>query len=219
MQAELGDAMQVVRLEQNSGLGNALNVGIQYCKNELVARMDADDIAREDRCERQLAVFAANPEVSIVSGVVDEFSETPDVVDSRRVPPETHEQIMQFVKKRNPFNHPCVMYRKSAVEAAGGYREMYLLEDYFLWIRMLLNGAKGYNIQESLLWMRAGENMYQRRGGRKYVKAQRQLFDYMREQGLIKRGEWIKSVTIRTLSGLAPNKLRKFVFGKMLRKK
>ncbi len=219
MHNEMGDVMQVVRLEKNGGLGNALNVGIGYCKNELVARMDSDDVALKDRCEKQLAVFAADPEVSIVSGVVDEFIETPGVVDARRVPPETHEQIMEFVRKRCPFNHPCVMYRKSAVAAAGGYQEFYLLEDYYLWIRMLLNGAKGYNLQETLLWMRAGENMYQRRGGKRYVKSQKQLFNYMRERGLITRWQCFKSVTVRTLSGLAPNKLRKFMFEKMLRTK
>ena len=110
--------------------------------------MDSDDISRPDRCERQLAVFAAHPAYSIVSGIVEEFSDTPDNISVRRVVPEEQSEIIAFAKKRNPFNHPCVMYKKSAVEAAGGYQDFYLLEDYYLWIRMLQNGFQGYNLQE-----------------------------------------------------------------------
>lgn len=111
-QQEMGKTLNVVRLAKNGGLGNALNEGIKHCKNELVARMDSDDIAYQDRCEKQIAVFYKHPEVSICSGIVEEFTSTPDVVDAKRVPPEAHEEIVEFAKKRNPFNHPCVMYKK-----------------------------------------------------------------------------------------------------------
>ena len=122
--------LNVIRLEKNSGLGNALNIGIEYCKNELIARMDSDDISRPDRCERQLKILAENPEVDIVSGTVEEFSKSAEEIKASRVLPEKHDDIVKFAKRRNPFNHPCVMYRKSAVEAAGGYQDFYLLEDY-----------------------------------------------------------------------------------------
>ena len=94
--------------------------------------MDSDDIAYPDRCERQLAMFSIHPEVSICSGIVEEFTVSPDVINARRVPPETNAEIIEFAKKRNPFNHPCVMYKKSAVEAVGSYQDFYLLEDYYL---------------------------------------------------------------------------------------
>ena len=120
-QQEMGDILNVVRLAKNGGLGNALNEGIKHCKNELVARMDSDDIAYPDRCEKQIAVFNTHPEVSICSGIVEEFTTDPNTVDTRRVPPETNAKIIEFAKKRNPFNHPCVMYKKSAVEAVGSW--------------------------------------------------------------------------------------------------
>ena len=60
----MGITLNVVRLAKNGGLGNALNEGIKHCKNELVARMDSDDIAYPNRCEKQMAVFNAHPEVS-----------------------------------------------------------------------------------------------------------------------------------------------------------
>ena len=210
--------LTVVRLAKNGGLGNALNEGMKHCKNDLVARMDSDDISRPDRCERQLAVFRDYPEVSIVSGVVEEFTQSTEKIDSRRVLPETHKEILDFARKRNPFNHPCVMYRKAAVEAAGGYKDFYLLEDYYLWIRMLQNDAIGYNIQEPLLWMRAGSDMYKRRSGLRYARSQKALFKYMRDTGWITTGQYIKSSAIRGASSLAPNGLREFVFKKVLRK-
>ena len=216
-QQGMGASLNVIRLAKNGGLGNALNEGIRHCKNELVARMDSDDIAYPDRCEKQLAVFDTHPEVSICSGIVEEFTTDPRVVDTRRVPPETNEEIVEFAKKRNPFNHPCVMYRKTAVEAVGSYRDFYLLEDYYLWLRMLMAGYQGYNIQEPLLHMRAGSDMYKRRAGWKYAKTQVRLFRYMRDQGFIGNGQYIKSCVIRSGSALAPNWLRKFMFGRLLR--
>ena len=216
-QREMGTSLNVVRLAKNGGLGNSLNEGIKHCKNELVARMDSDDIAYPDRCEKQLAVFDIHPEVSICSGIVEEFTTNPQVVDTKRVPPETNEEIIEFAKKRNPFNHPCVMYKKTAVEAVGSYRDFYLLEDYYLWLRMLMAGYQGYNIQEPLLHMRAGSDMYKRRAGWKYAKTQVRLFRYMRNQGFIGNRQYIKSCVIRSGSALAPNWLRMFMFEKVLR--
>lgn len=217
-QQEMGESLHVVRLVKNSWLGNALNEGIKHCKNELVARMDSDDIAYPDRCGKQIAVFNTHPEVSICSGIVEEFTTDPNTVDTKRVPPETNTEIVEFAKKRNPFNHPCVMYKKSAVEAVGSYQDFYLLEDYYLWLRMLMAGYQGYNIQEPLLHMRAGSDMYLRRAGWKYAKTQAKLFKFMKQQGFIGNGQYIKSCVIRSGSSLAPNWLRKFMFERVLRK-
>lgn len=211
------DILNVVKLEKNIGLGRALNEGMKHCKNELVARMDSDDIARSDRCEKQLSLFLQKPEIGICSGIVEEFSDSPEKIDARRILPEQHEHIIEFCKKRNPFNHPCVMYRKSEVLAAGEYQDFYLLEDYFLWIRMLLNGTKGYNIQEPLLWMRAGSDMYKRRAGWKYAVSQIMLFKFMQKNNFISFGSFAVSCVIRTCSSLAPNIFRLNLFVHFLR--
>ena len=217
-QQEMKNILNVVRLKKNAGLGNALNKGIQQCKNELVARMDSDDISYPDRCEKQLMVFNTYPEISVCSGIVEEFATNPKVVESRRVPPETQEEIREFAKVRNPFNHPCVMYKKPDVEAVGSYKDFYLLEDYYLWVRMIMAGYQGYNLQEPLLHMRAGTDMYMRRGGLKFAKTQEKLFRFMKNNGFISKGQYIKNCVIRGESSLAPNWLRKFVFEKVLRK-
>lgn len=217
MQQAFGSRLHVVRLLKNGGLGNALNVGIQQCKHNLVARMDSDDVSRPERCERQLAVFRAHPEFSLVSGIVEEFSDTIDHVTVRRIVPEQQADILAFAKKRTPFNHPCIMYKKSDVEAAGGYQDFYLLEDYYLWIRMLQHGFIGYNLQEPLLWMRAGSDMYKRRGGWKYVQSQRNLFKYMAQTGFITTGQYQIQSLIRLIGAIIPNWMRAFLFKKILR--
>lgn len=213
------ETLHVVRFEKNGGLGNALNAGIKECQHELVARMDSDDISRPDRCEKQLEVFREHPTVSVVSGIVEEFIASTDQIEARRIPPETQEDILQFAKKRNPFNHPCVMYKKKAVETAGGYQDFYLLEDYYLWIRMLQKGFIGFNLQKPLLWMRAGSEMYKRRAGWKYAKSQKALFKYMRNSGFIGTGQYMKSVFIRTVSSVTPNWMREFMFKTVMRKR
>ena len=100
------------------------------------------------------------------------------------------------------------MYRRSAVEAAGGYKDFFLLEDYFLWVRMLLKSSKGYNIQEPVLWMRAGSDLYKRRGGWEYVSSEKKLFSYMLNKGFINKKEYYQAVTSRTVGAMVPNWMR-----------
>lgn len=211
--------LNVIRLSENRGLGYALNVGMNYCKNELIARMDSDDISKTDRCERQLLVFMKQEDISIVSGTVEEFFVSTNHVDARRVLPEKHEDIMKFAQKRNPFNHPCTMYKKEAVEMAGGYIDFYLLEDYHLWVRMLQKGCVAYNIPQSLLWMRAGSDMYKRRAGLKYAKSQNELFNYMKKTHFISPLQYYSSTIIRTVSSMIPNSIRQVIYKKVMRVK
>lgn len=217
MEETYSSALHVHRLKKNHGLGNALNFGMKYCTNSLVARMDSDDISRPDRCEKELRIFESNPSLSIVSGIVEEFTTTPDHIEARRVVPETQEKILEFAKMRNPFNHPCVMYRKEDVQNAGGYKDFYLLEDYFLWIRMLQRGYQGFNLQEPLLWMRTGSDLYNRRGGWKYMESQIKLLRYMKNTGFINTAEFLSGCAVRFGSSIAPNKLRSKVYKKLLR--
>lgn len=212
--------LHVVRLEKNGRLGNALNTGIRYCRNELVARMDSDDISRPDRCERQLLTFQRRPEIGICSGTVEEFVGRDGTmkITSQRVLPETSKEIREFAKTRSPFNHPCVMFKRSAVEIAGGYHSsLYRMEDYYLWIRMLQSGVDGYNLREPLLWMRTGPELYKRRAGTEYAKSQKILFRYMMDTGFINRGQYLKSVAVRTVAALIPNGIRRICYRVLMR--
>ena len=131
-----------VSLSENKGLGLALREGVPQCSYDLIARMDTDDIAREDRFEIQLNAFELNPQLDIVGSQIDEFEDSPDIIVARRVVPTDHESIAQYQKRRDGFNHMTVMFRKEAVLKAGNYQPCPLMEDTYLWVRMIQSGAK-----------------------------------------------------------------------------
>ena len=214
---ERPDLFQIIRLPQCGGLGNALNTGIKYCRYDLIARMDSDDISLPDRCQKQLKCLE-DSKTDMVSGTLLEFEGDISRIRSRRVLPETSGEIRRFARRRNPFNHPCIMYRKKAVEDAGGYRHCPWFEDYDLWTRMLMNGSEGYNLQEPLLYMRAGDGMYSRRGGLEYAK-KAVVFRYrLMRKGFSRPTDFIISAAGQICVSLMPNQLRKKFYKKAPRK-
>lgn len=210
---QLGDTLNLVRLKENSGLGVALSEGMKCCKNELVARMDSDDISRPDRCEKQLALFEKYPELKLASGQLVEFVETPEKPTGKREVPLNHEQILAFSRKRNPMNHPCVMFCRSAAEAAGGYDEKYhLFEDYHLWIRMLQNGAQAKNLPDVLLDMRTPFDQYDRRGGSRYAADMFKFHWWMHKTGWTSLADFCTGAIPHALVCILPNGARKAVY-------
>lgn len=209
--------LKVVALPQNKGLGRALNEGLKHCSYDIVARMDTDDIAKPDRFEKQLAVFQKYPGLDVVGAWIDEFEGTPQHVLSVRKVPETSGEIYEYCKKRCPVNHPVVMFRKSTVLAAGGYQHFPLFEDYYLWVRMLKNGAQFYNIQESLLYFRASPDMFKRRGGWKYAKDEVRFQKVMYQSGMISCWRFLLNVLIRFPVRIMPNKLRELIYKRWIR--
>lgn len=208
---------KIVPLEKNVGLGKALNEGLKHCSHDIVARMDTDDICKPDRFEKQLAVFKNNPDVDVVSSWIDEFEGDVKNILSTRKLPETHSEIYEYGKKRCPINHPAVMFKKSAVLTAGGYMHLPLFEDYYLWVRMLVNGAKFYNIQESLLYFRTSSAMFMRRGGLKYALTEVSFLWKMHKIGYVNLLSTIKSIFIRFTVRIMPNSIRGFIYKKLLR--
>lgn len=159
----------IVTLKENVGLGRALNIGLKECSNELIARMDSDDFSVVNRCEEQLNYLNFNPHVAILGTDVIEFEDTPKYKEYLKSLPHTFEEIKKFSIKRNPVCHPSVMFRKDKVLKVGGYKDCLLFEDYYLWIRALQSGEVIENVNKPLVYMRAGIEMYARRGGVKYV--------------------------------------------------
>jgi glycosyltransferase involved in cell wall biosynthesis len=206
-----------VQLEKNMGMGFAFSEGVKAAKFDLIARMDADDISVPSRFELQFNFMQAHPEIDICGGWLSEFFD--DLSDVRQVKklPELHDDIIRYAKKRSPFNHPTVMYRKTAVIRAGNYNQARNLEDYNLWVRMLHQGSKAYNFQTNLLYFRANENMYARRGGiRYYLDEVRSLREFYR-LGFYSFKDFLSQVVIRFVFRLAPNRLRFWLYNKLLR--
>ena len=208
---------KVIALEQNRGLGVALNIGLKYCSYELVARMDTDDIAKPSRFQKQLDIFVNHPEVDVCGAWIDEFSGSINDIESTRKLPEFHNDIAIYAKIRNPFNHPVVMFKKSAVLAAGGYQHFPLFEDYYLWLRMLKNGAIFYNIQESLLYFRISPDMFKRRGGWKYAIDEFRFIKVMLNMNIITYRQFVLNVITRFPVRIAPNQVRSWLYKKLLR--
>lgn len=218
MDADEAGLFDVVRLPKNVGLGKALSAGLDVCRNDCVARMDSDDIAFPDRCELQLEAVVAH-KLQLISGYVLEFaSDTSNVVSMRKVP-ANQEEIIEFSKKRNPFNHPCVMFEKTAVLNAGSYQDLYRLEDYYLWVRMLAGGCRAANVPQPILYMRSDEGMYSRRGGIAYGISQVKLLRYMRSTGYIGTRDFVLMSAVRFALSIVPTFLRRAIYGRVAREK
>ncbi len=206
-----------IKLSQNGGLGKALNEGLKHCSYELVARMDTDDIAMPDRFEKQLKVFEEYPQVEVVSAWIEEFdSDTNKSIAIRKLP-EFPFEIYKFGKKRCPINHPVVMFKKNTVQFAGGYLSFPLFEDYYLWVRLLLNGAKFYNVQETLLKFRTSPEMYRRRGGFKHAINELKFQRHIYKLGYISTIQLFINIPIRFLTRIIPNSSRRWIYQHLLR--
>ena len=212
------DIFNIVELETNQGLGPALAVGINVCKNEFVARMDSDDICVSERIEKEIDIIKKY-NVDIVGSNIAEFIDTIENVQAYRNLPETDDAIKKFAKRRNPFGHPSVILRKSKVLEAGNFRNYYLCEDYDMWIRMIEKGAVCYNIQENLVFMRINKDFYKRRGGIKYLKSILKFKSEQYKNGFYSMKDYFISSTASTITCLSPNFIREIFYKKILRKR
>lgn len=202
----------------NKGLGKALDAGLSLCKNDLVARMDSDDISLPTRCEKLLSLFNKNPGLSLAGTNIDEFYDDPQHIVSSRIVPSDYESICKFMRRRSPFNHPTVMFRKKDVIRCGGYGKMRRKQDLDLFARMLNNNCYALNIDESLLLFRSNEGNYKRRKSWEYCKSYIEV-----EYANFKRGYCsIIDLLIVTIGQLvmfaAPMSVMKFISDNFLRK-
>lgn len=205
-------------LKQNQGLGKALNFGMQKCSYELIARMDTDDIAEPNRFELQIKEFEQNKELMLCGGQIAEFADNPAEITGYRKVPLKHNEILNFAKKRNPFNHMTVMFKKQAVQNVGGYMDMPYFEDYWLWVRMLKAGYKAKNVDKVLVKVRAGQDMIARRGGLNYAKCIIRFERALHKIGIINIAEMIGYITLRCIVSIMPEGLRLWIYRWKLRK-
>ncbi|RGL91918.1 MULTISPECIES: glycosyltransferase [Hungatella] len=211
------ETFNIIKLDKNVGLGIALNKGLRYCKNDLVARMDSDDISVYNRMELQMTCFENDEKLAVCGGYIAEFKENPNEILSIRKVPCNHNDILTWAKKRNPMNHMTVMFRKQFVLDAGSYKKMDFAEDYYLWVRMLMNNDRMLNLNNILVMARIGNGMFQRRGGRQYVKKIYHMQNTFYKIGFINKREFCLNLFIRTINSLAPNLIRERIYKLFLR--
>ena len=215
---ERNPIFNVIRLEKNQGHGNARRMGLDNCKNELVAIMDADDISKSDRFEKQIEEFKKNQSLDIVGGNITEFIDDEKNIVAERIVPADDAEIKAYMKKRCPMNLVSVMFKKTSVESVGGFIDWYCEEDYYLWLRMALAEMRFANVSDILVNVRVGKDMYKRRGGWKYYKSEAKLQKYMLKHKIINFPTYLSNKTKRFIvQVLMPNNLRGWVFKKFAR--
>lgn len=210
--------VKIVSFIENRGLGVALAKGLENCTHEIVARMDADDIAMPDRFEKQIEFLVSNFEYDIIGSNIAEFENSENKIIGIRNVPNKFEDIIAFSKKRNPLNHMTVMFKRSSVLAAGNYLPLQGYEDYYLWIRMINNGCMIYNIQEELMLARVGDEMLIRRQGVNFYKQEIKLQKLFYKIGYINYFELVRNIFCRAFPRLFPIFLLRYIY-KLLRSK
>lgn len=201
----------------NKGLGYALNYGLKYCNNEIVFRMDTDDISVADRFERQLKVFNDHPNLVIVGGLIEEFNHTPGDLKQVRKVPISSSQIEAKKFSRSPFSHMTVAFKKSIILELGGYKDMPGYEDHYLWLRVLRK-YKGYNIPQVLVHARVGNDFIGRRQGIKFFKNELFFQNTLLKENLQTRTYYIKHLLVRVTPKLFPKFILNLLYRFILRK-
>lgn len=199
--------IKLVPLAVNVGLGRALDAGLSECKHDLVCRMDTDDICVPERFAVQVPYMLKNASLSICGSDIDEIDPVTEEFIGVRSVPKSSSNINRWAKFRNPFNHMSVVYRRADVLKSGGYQDFLLMEDYYLWLRMISKGFKGENLERSLVRARTGKEMLIRRRGLNYFRREWALYLAKHELGMT---GWIAGFFVfllRSIPRLMPNSL------------
>lgn len=198
----------LIRLPENVGLSSALNEGLKHCDGDWILRMDADDISLPERFAQQLS-YAEQTDIDLVGSALYEFSEHPSRPEKLKPVHSSHEQMVRSLALRNPVNHPTACVRKQKLIDAGGYPHLPLLEDYFLWSKLLKSGARFHNLEQPLYLFRFDEQTLKRRGGLENFKNETWLRRWMYKEKLISLPAFLVAVTLQLFLRLTPASLRR----------
>lgn len=206
-----------VVLEENVGLGVALNEGLKFCSFNYVARMDTDDICIKDRFYKQMTYLQDHDDVSAVGGYLSEFNETPGDLNRIKRVPLTPADIHKSIVKRNPMNHPTVMFKRADILACGSYNDVPFFEDYYLWFELNKYGFKMSNIPDVILNFRIGNDMIGRRHGWSYMVKEFKFILKLVDNELITKGQAILMAVLRLPIRIMPKMIISGVYKLLLR--
>lgn len=215
---KLFPSIELLRLPSNVGLSLALNEGLKSIKYPWVVRADADDFNHSDRFYELAKEIRSNPHLDLLGSAILEVDEE-DREIAYRNPPECEDEIRRYIKFRSPFNHMSVVFRlKKAIEL-GGYPNIFLKEDYALWANFISHDSIVKNIPNVLVRVTAGNEMYKRRGGLKYVRSEIKLQKFLIKLGLQSKFGGIIAGSFRSIVFLMPNQIRALFYLNFLRKR
>lgn len=196
--------IKLLKLSVNVGLGQALNQGLEICTNDIVLRMDTDDICLKDRFKLQVERMEQDEELMLLGGCIAEYDESLSTFLGNRVVPNDFDAIRKQVVIKNPFNHMTVVFRKQAVLSVGGYKHHAFMEDYNLWLRVIAAGYKVENLDVILVKARTGNAMLLRRKGIEYIKSEIELFKLKRKLKLQSFAMCSTILALRTIPRILP---------------
>lgn len=204
-----GIPVDVIPLRENGGLARALQEGLKHCRHDIVARADADDICLPHRFAIQIPLMK---DLDLLGAGIAEFHTDEDAPGLVRRLPASAAEIERVLPLRDPFNHPSVVFRASAVEAAGGYDDLTKMEDYWLFARMVHGGARVANVPDVLVLYRVGAGAYSRRGGWDMVKAEMNLQRAMLSAGITSPLQAMRNLVVRGGYRLIPPGIKKVMY-------
>ena len=196
--------LKIYNLDKNYGLTVALNYGIKFCSNEWIARMDTDDICDINRFKKQINYIKCHPEVDFLGGQIIEFDDCKNKIIGKRIVPISHQNIIKRAKSRNPMNHMTVMYKKSILRNIDYYKKAPYFEDYYLWLRAIKKGYIFANLDDILVYVRAGNKMINRRRGFKYFKSEYFIYRYMYKKKIISFCSFNANIFTRFILRMSP---------------
>lgn len=212
------NSFRILKSRENHGLGAALRLGTKEVTTNWIARMDSDDISAPQRFEKQLTMIQSTPNLALIGGQVNEFAANVKNIVGCRSVPTTEKGIKNFAKWRSPFNHPTIMIRKDVLKEVGGYIPFGNLEDYYLWVRIILSRYKVMNMSDVLVYMRVDEGMYSRRGKFSNILYFYKLRKYLKSKKMITFYEQIIGNIAMTINIMMPSSIRKILYQKILHK-
>lgn len=208
----------IVKLKTNEGLANALNIGLQVCRNELVARMDADDISLPERCEKELKRFGEKKDLVICGCNIGEFCDIPQNIKQFRLVPSQYKEIVKFMRWRQPFNHPTVIFKKSKIIEVGMYPKLKRKEDFDLFSRILTNGFYAENLDDVLYLYRANDANYERRKSWLNVKSALEVYTLHFQRGGCYLIDYIIICFAEIFFFIIPPRVMQYISDRLLRK-
>ncbi len=213
------DVVKYVNLDANRGLGEALRIGSNECTGDYIFRMDSDDISDKMRFEKQIAYIEKHPQIDVLGTNIAEFESSIDEEMRVRVCPQKHEEIVRMAKKRNPMNHVTVCIKREALKKCGGYESLLLLEDYYLWLKMIVSNCKLENLNENLVYVRIGNGFNAKRGSKVRIKGWKSIQRFMLQHRMIKPLDAFTNMISIVLFTYCPQWVRKWAYEKILRRK
>lgn len=175
---------------ENRGIAHCLNLGVNMCSNELIFRMDSDDIMLPDRIMKQIEYMKKNRDCVVCGTNMQLFTNgDPANMKKKELLDETFHVItmnwQDFLKLRPTWfmNHPTLCFRRSAVLAVGNYVDRgkdFLLEDYELELKLMHKFGSIYNLGDTLLYYRIhpGQITYNKNSDSpEYEKQRKQIID------------------------------------------